>query len=383
MANITQKRLRECVDDELNFIECPKCGDDDFSSSRGVAMHYAYNHEGSLKNFYECDECGRLKFGAGGGSTFCSKWCEVYDKVGTFKHFDKDFLKEEVEEKGKRGAEIAQEIGVSKNVIWKYIERFDIGNEYDCPSCDNSYPTKQGVSKHHKDEHGKSISGTTYTCQYCGEENWTPRSEYDDKLPKYCDDDCFGKSIEGQENPNKDPERQQKIRERMEEVHEKGMGDYGDRDREWMMENVINERDNEYLYEQDHIINDSLISEPVYVEETDRKVRSTWEKEVDLMLYHSEFEYEYEPQMFDIGNRKYMPDFIVEGSVVIEVKGYVSDDAPNKAEMFMEEHPEYTYFVVGSDIPNDERLSWNEREQLTEILTDILDESMPNSLFEY
>jgi hypothetical protein len=122
------------------------------------------------------------------------------------------------------------------------------------------------------------------------------------------------------------------------------------------MENVINERDNEYLYGQDYIINDSLISEPVYVEETDRKVRFIWEKEVDLMLYHSDFEYEYESQMFDIGNRKYMPDFIVEESVVIEVKRYVSDDAPNKAEMFMQQLIEYTYFVVGSDIPNNERL---------------------------
>jgi hypothetical protein len=369
---LSQARLEECVDDELNFIECPECGDDDFDSSRGVSMHYGYNHEGSLAYLYRCEECGRLDFGNGKRNTFCSKWCEIYNKTGTFKHFDEDYLREQVEEQGKTVTEIADELDVGMKTVSKWVLEYEIGNKYPCPSCDKSFATKQSVSKHHHDKHDESIAGTYYNCDYCGEENWTPKSKGDPKYPKYCNDDCFGSDMEGEDNPNKSKERREKISQTMKENYEKGETQHSQRDREWMMENVINKRDNDYLYESDNIINGSLISKPVFVEETERTVRSSWEKEIDLLLHNSDLNYCYEPKRFDIGDRKYMPDFIVESEVVIEVKGYVSDGSVDKAEIFMDEYPDYTYLVLGSKIPCDEYVSWEERNEIINRLKEIL-----------
>jgi len=134
----------------------------------------------------------------------------------------------------------------------------------------------------------------------------------------------------------------------------------------------INNRDNDYLYEGNNVIDDHLISEPIFVEETDRMVRSSWEEEIDLMLYDSGFDYDYEPKRFDIGDRKYMPDFIVESEVVVEVKGYVSESSLEKAESFMAEYPDYTYVVVGSEIPCDKYVPWEERNEFVDRIKKIL-----------
>jgi len=349
MARIPQKRLRECTDEEASFTKCPECGDDDYSSNQGVAMHYAYNHEGSLKYLFECDECGRLKFGSSQTNTYCSKWCEIYNKVGTFKHLNEDFLKQEVEQKGKRGAEIAQEIGISKSLVWKYIERFDIGNDYGCPSCDKSYPTKQSVSKHHKDEHGDSISGTTYTCQYCGEENWTPRSEGDDKFPKYCDDDCFGKSMEGEDNPNKTQERRDKISRGLIQAYSEGRRKAGHRN-------------------------------PTEVEETGHTVDSSWEKEVDLLLHNADIDYKYNGQSeykrYEIDGFTHAPDFIIpieNHDIIIEVKGggvmFFQEDKMRKIGQELTERNDTTYIVYGDvDLECDYHVEYGSEEELLNLV---------------
>lgn len=371
MSDFVHSRLEECVDGNDEIEKCPEC-DEGFDTSRGVAMHYGYNHEGSIKYLFRCEECGRLKFGNGQKNTFCSKWCEIHSQVGTFKHFNEEYLREEIEEKGKTVTEVADELGVGMGNVSKWTLKYGIGDGFDCPSCDKSFSSKQGVSKHHKDKHGESIAGNYYTCENCGEENWTSRSKDDPKFPKYCDSDCFGESMESENNPNKSKERREKISKTMKKIHSEGLGDFGERDSEWMMENVISERDDSYLYENNNVMNDHLISEPIYIEETERMVRSSWEEEIDLALHESEFEYEYEPKRFDIGNRKYMPDFIIESDVVVEVKGYVSDASLEKAELFMDSYPEYTYFVVGSKIPCDEYVSWEDRDDFIERIKEIL-----------
>ena len=369
--HFTQERLEECVDENGGFVKCPEC-EEEFDTSQGVSLHYGYNHEGSISNLFRCKECGRLKFGIGQKNTFCSKWCETYSRVGTFKHLDREYLENKIVNENLRSVDVAEELGLKKSLVHKWVRKYEIGNEYPCPSCQKSFATKQGVSKHHKDKHGESISGTTYTCDYCGEKSWTRKSRDDSSYPRYCDDDCFGASMTGEDNPNKDKDRREKISQTMRENYREGDTQHSERDREWMMENVVNNRDNDYLYEGNNVINDHLISEPIFVEETGRMVRSSWEEEIDLMLYDSGFDYDYEPKRFDIGDRKYMPDFIVESEVVVEVKGYVSEASLEKAESFMAEYPDYTYVVVGSEIPCDKYVPWEERNEFVDRIKKIL-----------
>lgn len=88
----------------------------------------------------------------------------------------------------------------------------------------------------------------------------------------------------------------------------------------------------------------------VYVEETDREVRSSWEAEIDRLLHDADVEYSYEPDSFKVWDgRSYIPDFIVDGSVAIEVKGYCRDECVRKAERFVENY-DYEFVVIGTDL---------------------------------
>lgn len=104
------------------------------------------------------------------------------------------------------------------------------------------------------------------------------------------------------------------------------------------------------------------------VKETGHAVRSNWEKEIDLLLHNSEFDYQYEPETFEL-NREltYTPDFIVE-DIVIEVKGWPNAISKKRARIFMEERPEYTYIVVGNRVPCDIFIDWENR---TELISEI------------
>lgn len=277
------------------------------------------------------------------------------------KYHDEEWLEEKLENNTPQ--EVADECGVQKGTIFKWRKKLGVGETFECDYCDEEFPTERGLNIHHKKEHDQSTDGFTYECEECGDEFKSSRAPEDDKAPRFCGQECYGTSISGEDNPNKDPERKKKISETMKEVHREGSGNYGDRDRQWMMDNVINKRDDEYLYEGNPVIDDHLISTPKFVEQTGHTVRSSWEKDIDLMLYKSGINYEYEPTRFDIGDRKYMPDFVVDDKVV-EVKGYVDGKAADKAEMFMDEYPEFEYIVVGSKIPCDIHIPWEDREEL-------------------
>lgn len=346
----SQSRLEEVTDENLNFQECPECGYDDSDSSQGIAMHFAYNHEGSLKYLFRCEECGRLHFGSGQKNKFCSKYCEIHNRVGTFKHFDGEFLREEIEEKGKAAYEIAEKLGVDKTLIWKWISKYDIGDEYECPSCDRSFPSKQGVSKHHMDEHSESISASVYVCENCGEEFTSMKSENNHIAPRFCSQDCYGESISGENNPNKDTERKQKISNGLLDAYAKGRKEPGGR-------------------------------KPFVVKETGHKVDSSWEGEVDKILCGMDIEYEYnghgEYKRYDMGDFTHAPDFVVPGEdtdVVIEVKGniamYHQPEKMNKIAEEMTERNDVKYIVYG-DTPNidcDIFVEYGNIDKLSEVL---------------
>lgn len=108
------------------------------------------------------------------------------------------------------------------------------------------------------------------------------------------------------------------------------------------------------------------------VEETGHRVRSNWEKEIDLMLHKSDLDYEYEPKTFELpAEDTYTPDFIVEGKIIIEVKGWADERSKNRAKHFMENFSEYHYVVVGNKLPNDKFISWNQRNSLITYLNNL------------
>lgn len=106
----------------------------------------------------------------------------------------------------------------------------------------------------------------------------------------------------------------------------------------------------------------------VYVKETGREVRSGWEASIDRLLYKNDLDYTYEQRTFEIGERHYIPDFIIRDEYVIEVKGQVTDKDIERSELFMENHSQYTYIVVGSKLPCDIHIDWDNRERILEVV---------------
>jgi Zn ribbon nucleic-acid-binding protein len=361
----SQERLEECTDDELNFVECPECGYDDSESSRGITMHFGYNHEGKISYVFRCKECGDIAFGNGQKNTFCSKDCETLDRVGTLKHQNEDFLRKRIEEDGVRAVDIAQELDVDKNVVWKWVDKYDIGEDYLCPSCDESFATKQGVSKHHTDSHDESISGTEYTCEFCGEENWTPHSPNSSNFPKYCNDDCFGKSMQGEKNPNKYSERREKISEGLLNAYSEGRREPGGR-------------------------------KPFTVEETGHKVDSSWERDVDILLHNLDVEYQYNGQgqykRYDIGNFTHAPDFVIPQSkrdIIVEVKGslgfFHQEGKMKKIASDLTQRDNVIYILYG-DTPNldsDVFIEYGKENELKEVILSEHKNYEKESIFDY
>lgn len=63
-----------------------------------------------------------------------------------------------------------------------------------------------------------------------------------------------------------------------------------------------------------------------YVEHLDKRVRSTWERDVALALHKCGIEHEYESRRIDLGDLTYMPDFYLPSiDLYIEVKGWSNE----------------------------------------------------------
>lgn len=349
MDKYNQNRLEECTDEKLNFIECPECGDDSFDSSRGVAMHYAYNHEGSLKYLFRCKECGRLKFGNGQKNTFCSKWCEIHSKTETFKHFDEDYLREQVEEQGKTVTEIADGLGVGMETVSKWVLEYEIGNEYECPSCDKKFSSLRGRNAHHTQVHKESIAGTKYECIVCDKNFHDNRSEEHEHTPKFCSMQCRGEYISGDSNPNKNAERRKKISQGLVDAYAEGRRKPKGR-------------------------------QTIVVEETGNKVDSGWEAEVDKLLFDLEIEYEYnghgEFKRYEINDFTHAPDFIIpteDKDLIVEVKGrrsvYEQEEKMETIANNLTQRKDVTYIIYGDvDLECDYHVAYGKEEELAQLI---------------
>lgn len=111
----------------------------------------------------------------------------------------------------------------------------------------------------------------------------------------------------------------------------------------------------------------------VDVPETDRIVRSKLERSIDRQLHDSEFDYEYEPKVFNLPSGKgYVPDFVVEEDIVIEAKGDADDRATEKATGFMQTYHGLVYIVVGDGLPCDWFVPFSEMDSLTDLLDTLI-----------
>lgn len=108
----------------------------------------------------------------------------------------------------------------------------------------------------------------------------------------------------------------------------------------------------------------------VTVDLTGNTVRSEWEKEVDILLHNTECDYSYEPETFELKDSYYTPDFIIDDKIALEVKGYVWRDPAEKAKQFMEMYPKYTYVVLGTFIPCERHIKYQNKELIREVIHD-------------
>lgn len=245
---------------------------------------------------------------------------------------------------------------------------------YTCPKCDKELQTERGLKSHYGQVHEGSLKNTA-TCERCGDEYEVWPSQEDKSLQ--CSP-CFQKHgfLE---------ETKKKIRGKMEgrDIHWKnkisetlsGEGSY------WY--GVTGEDHPAYGHEPSDELRE-LWSEQrkghepyggiecIKVEETGHKVRSSWEKEIDLLLHHSGFEYEYEPHQLSLSDgRGYLPDFVVHNRVIIEVKGWADEISKEKAKMVDNGFPEYELIVVGDNLEAGIHIPWDEKDNLLSVLTEV------------
>jgi hypothetical protein len=101
----------------------------------------------------------------------------------------------------------------------------------------------------------------------------------------------------------------------------------------------------------------------------DHIVRSTWEADVADLLLDAGVGYEYESLEISYGGgRTYTPDFVT-NQYVIEVKGhlYEPEKVVKKARAAITELDDRQYVVVGTAVPADIHIPWENRGQITEL----------------
>lgn len=254
-----------------------------------------------------------------------------------------------------------------------------MGGNARCPTCkDDSFESEKAMKIHHKLAHGKSLAIESSTCQNCGCEFEFYPSE---KKGYWCPDCVDGVGgLSGKMHPhygkkgNDAPYGGHTHSEETKKKISKGS-------KEWHAENtfenppVSEERKEQLRKEMSGKNNPRYGKHPspnfMEVEETGHTVRSSWEAEVDKMLYHAQVDYEYEPKVYDLSiGITYRPDFVVGDDTVIEVKGFVTDRSLKQANAFGSDYPEYRYIVVGSKMPCDIHIPWENRRNLTEKIDD-------------
>ncbi len=99
-------------------------------------------------------------------------------------------------------------------------------------------------------------------------------------------------------------------------------------------------------------------------EHLDHVVRSTWELEIADLLLDAGVNYEYESLKIEYGeSRIYTPDFVTD-QYVIEVKGVIYGNEQKKAKAAISHLDDREYVVVGTKLPADIYIPWEEREKI-------------------
>jgi transposase-like protein len=128
-----------------------------------------------------------------------------------------------------------------------------------------------------------------------------------------------------------------------------------------------------YRYMERHGIETRFSEGSLYrPDDLDHPVRSGWEHEIATRLTGHGIEYRYEQMEINYGNgRTYTPDFVT-SDFLIEVKGrlFESGSEEQKARAAMNSVSDRQYVVVGTKLPADVHIAWEDREELIGVLAD-------------
>lgn len=261
------------------------------------------------------------------------------------KYHDEEWLEEQLVEKDRNPDDVAEECGVQKQTIFKWRKKLGVGEQYECEVCGEEFPTERGRNIHHKKSHQLSTCGFIYECESCEEEFSSPRTPDDTKAPRFCGQGCYGDSIEGDENPNKNPERAEKISSGLKSAYEENRKKGGYRNQ-------------------------------ISVEETGNIVDSSWEAEVDRLLHNSGINYDYngkgEVERYSVSGYIHAPDFVsrrLGKDVVIEVKGggvmHFQGEKMHDIAEAMSERNDIHYIVYGDvDLECNQYIEYGNEEKL-------------------
>lgn len=105
----------------------------------------------------------------------------------------------------------------------------------------------------------------------------------------------------------------------------------------------------------------------LYPAHLDHIVRSRWELAIANRLLAADVAYEYESIEIAYGEqRTYTPDFVTD-NYVIEVKGHIYDNERQKARAALRSLDEREYVVVGTALPADIHIPWDDREEVMDL----------------
>jgi replication factor C small subunit len=153
-----------------------------------------------------------------------------------------------------------------------------------------------------------------------------------------------------------------------EDFTEKVIEPRGEEWRKKISETMKNKPDEEYPFKNPEIRKKAFKNLPKrqFVEETGHKVASSWEKEIDIRLDSLDIDYNYEPE-FELKDSVYHPDFQID-EYIVEVKGWDTEHSHKRAEKFLKNYSNYTYIVVGTKLPCDIHIPWEDRDRLEAII---------------
>ena len=238
--------------------------------------------------------------------------------------------------------------------------------EHSCPECDKELETERGLKSHYGQVHEGTLKNTE-TCSRCGDEFevWPSQSERRVQCGECYDE--HGMHPESRQKSSdtqagKEIEWNDKISDSMSKGEDHRLhGVTGDSHP--ASGSHITEEGRKSLSKA-HLGHEPY--GPVWetVEKTGHTVRSSWEKEIDLLLHESGISYEYEPRRLELDSgSSYLPDFIVRNEIVIEVKGYADDESIQKFNDVVEQF-DYDFVVVGDSMNAGTHIEWEQRESL-------------------